>query len=51
MAIPRLEALRAELDSLMDRKVMLERELWDVEVDMEDIRVELEEELAINYHI
>ncbi len=49
--MPKLEALRLELQSFMDARMIKEQELQTLDMDIADIQEELRMELETNYHV
>ncbi len=51
LKLPRLEALKLELQSFLDTKKIKEQELLDIEMDIADIQEDLRMELETGYHL
>ncbi len=49
--LPRLEALQIELRGLLAAKEQKEKEIRDLELDMEDVAEDIRQEIEENYHV
>lgn len=48
---PRLEQLRHELKTLLEKEAFLQEQIENVRIDMETVQTEIKEELEVNYFI